>query len=666
MADSFVQLPPDSTGKLLDTAAVTVGANTVQRERHVIADNVSNNYASISAAGAVKVDGSAVTQPVSAASLPLPTGASTDATVANPQVTAGTTSAPTKIDIVGGKTTDVTPQYQPIPLTNAGAAVKVDGSATTQPVSGSVTVSGTVTSNIGTTNGLALDATVSGLQVTQGSTTAGQKGDLVQGAVTTAVPSYTNGQTSPLSLNTAGGLRVDLVDGSGHSANIDPSGNLNFDLQQVGGAAVALGQTTMAASLPVAIASNQSAVPVSQSTAAATTAGWPVVDGTVAEATAAWTSATAGNTALQQNVLGYSSVIVTFNQGTTITGGVVTFEASDTTGFTNAYPIQVVATDSFTAALTYTLQQSTNKAFEVDVSGFAAFRVRLSTVISGTGTVNVGIQSNAMAADPAVTVGGTVAATQSGSWTVTTTPPANASTNIAQVNGSTVATAAAGALLVGIEGHAGATLDATVSAGTAPTNGISTLVQYNSTVPALTAAQTVSMQSDTAGSTYVNVEGRKATYSCFASFTPVAGDIAVLPGSASKTIRVTRVEVSLSTTGTAAVEAVQLVKRSAADTAGTSAAMTTVPHDSNFAAASAAPLSYTAAPTPGAAVGTIRGVQFNDGSSALPGNQTWLWTFGERPASAIVLRGTAQELCVNLGAVVATQTATVSFEWTEE
>jgi len=75
------------------------------------------------------------TQPISVASLPLPSGASTDATVANPQSTAGTTTAPTKIDIMGGKTTDVTPQYQPLPLTNSGAAVKTDGSATTQPVS---------------------------------------------------------------------------------------------------------------------------------------------------------------------------------------------------------------------------------------------------------------------------------------------------------------------------------------------------------------------------------------------------------------------------------------------------------------------------------------------------------------------------------------------------
>lgn len=86
---------------------------------------------------------------------------------------------------------------------SAAGALKVDGSAVTQPVSG------TVTANIGTTGGLALDTSVTGLQVSQGSTTAGEKGGLTLGAVTTAAPTYTTGQSSPLSLTTAGAIRVD-------------------------------------------------------------------------------------------------------------------------------------------------------------------------------------------------------------------------------------------------------------------------------------------------------------------------------------------------------------------------------------------------------------------------------------------------------------------------
>lgn len=100
----------------------------------------------------------------------------------------------------------------PVTLANTGAnatAVKVDGSAVTQPVSG------TVTANIGTSGSLALDASVTGLQVAQGSTTSGQKGNLVQGAVTTGAPTYTTAQTAPLSLDTAGNLRVNVVAGGG-------------------------------------------------------------------------------------------------------------------------------------------------------------------------------------------------------------------------------------------------------------------------------------------------------------------------------------------------------------------------------------------------------------------------------------------------------------------
>jgi hypothetical protein len=178
-------------------------------------------------------------------------------------------------------------------------------------------------------------------------------------------------------------------------------------------------------------------------------------------------------------------------------------------------------------------------------------------------------------------------------------------------------------------------------------------------------------QVDVSGSLYTDLEGRKTTYSTttpIASNTPAAGDIAVLPGSASKIIRVTRVEVTLSTSGTATIDTVQLIKRSTADSGGTSVSMLAVPHDSAFGAASSLPLAYTAAPTPGNAVGPIRGVQFSDASSAIPGANTWVWTFGDGRggASSIVLHGITEQLCVNLSGVTAVQTGIVSYEWTEE
>src|SRR6266581_3950741 len=70
MADGFVQVAPDSTGKKIDNSEITVGANTVERQRVNIADPTSaTQIATVSAANALKVDGSAVTQPVSATGL---------------------------------------------------------------------------------------------------------------------------------------------------------------------------------------------------------------------------------------------------------------------------------------------------------------------------------------------------------------------------------------------------------------------------------------------------------------------------------------------------------------------------------------------------------------------------------------------------------------------
>lgn len=81
--------------------------------------------------------------------------------------------------------------------------------------------------------------TAPNLEQAQGSTTSGQVGPLIQAAVTTAAPVYTTAKTSPLSQDTAGNLRV-----------------LDARLP------TALGQTTMSASLPVNIASDQTKVPV--------------------------------------------------------------------------------------------------------------------------------------------------------------------------------------------------------------------------------------------------------------------------------------------------------------------------------------------------------------------------------------------------------------------
>lgn len=136
----------------------------------------------------------------------------------------------------------------------------------------SITVDGTVTSNIGTTGGLALDATLAKLTIAQSTALGTNTGALVMGSVTTAAPTYTTGNINPLSLTTTGLLRVD------GSAVTQPISAVSLPLP-TGAATEAtlatrladatftarintLGQKTSANSTPIVIASDQSAIPV--------------------------------------------------------------------------------------------------------------------------------------------------------------------------------------------------------------------------------------------------------------------------------------------------------------------------------------------------------------------------------------------------------------------
>lgn len=56
MSDSFIQVPPDSTGKKLDTEQLTVGANTVERERMQIAGDSATDIAPVTATDGLLVN----------------------------------------------------------------------------------------------------------------------------------------------------------------------------------------------------------------------------------------------------------------------------------------------------------------------------------------------------------------------------------------------------------------------------------------------------------------------------------------------------------------------------------------------------------------------------------------------------------------------------------
>lgn len=166
-----------------------------------------------------------------------------------------------------------------------------------------------------------------------------------------------------------------------------------------------------------------------------------------------------------------------------------------------------------------------------------------------------------------------------------------------------------------------------------------------------------------------------ATYSlATARFTPAATatDVFILNGSATKTVKVTRIILSGNRTADANEINYNIVKRSTANTGGTSATATNVPLDSNSAAATAVGKSYTANPAAlGTAVGTVdnRAVTMPQSNTPLQPAYVCLWEFGSLFESPIVLRGTAEGVAINLEGAALAAGATdfqVTVYWTEE
>ncbi len=163
-------------------------------------------------------------------------------------------------------------------------------------------------------------------------------------------------------------------------------------------------------------------------------------------------------------------------------------------------------------------------------------------------------------------------------------------------------------------------------------------------------------------------DGAKPTYS--ASSVPIvqattAGALFVLQGSSTKTIRLTKCDVS--GIGTTAVTIdISLVKWSSAPSAGTTGTAPVItPHDSTNAAGTAVASIYTVAPTTGTVVGTVRTGKLCCNLTTVAGNPV-TWDFGIRPAQAPILRGTTQYFAVVASALVTGGSIDVYMEFTEE
>jgi hypothetical protein len=125
-----------------------------------------------------------------------------------------------------------------------------------------------------------------------------------------------------------------------------------------------------------------------------------------------------------------------------------------------------------------------------------------STVATGgTGIMKVAITDSSGGALSSSVGQLQVTASQSGTWTV----GISASQTIAVTNTGTFAVQAAqsGTWTADIKGNSGATLDAAISAGTAPANGLAVLSVYNVTAPAPTTGQSMAQQADQNGNLLV-------------------------------------------------------------------------------------------------------------------------------------------------------------------
>jgi hypothetical protein len=163
------------------------------------------------------------------------------------------------------------------------------------------------------------------------------------------------------------------------------------------------------------------------------------------------------------------------------------------------------------------------------------------------------------------------------------------------------------------------------------------------------------------------VDGGKTTYSAIvAAFAAPAGIFFNMVGSATKTVRITRISLAAIGTTAATIEVV-LLKTSTAASGGTVATtLTAVPVDSADAAATAVAKTYSAVPTTGNAVGPVRASKLVaplTGAALTPVE----WLFGNRPGErALVLRGVAQTIQISGSAAITGASFVIEVEWTEE
>lgn len=352
------------------------------------------------------------TQPVSAASLPLPSGAAQDSSVTAPEFSAGTTSAPSKLYLIGGKTSDATPQYQPIPLTNGGAAVKTDSSTTTQPVSAaSLPLPSGASTSGNQTNGTQKTQVVDGSGNVQpaGDTSGHSIHTTVDAAPTTTVTgTVTGNQGTANTLPNAWPVKV--TDGT----NTMPTGDASARSihTTIDNSSLAVTGTFFQGTQPVSCASGATCPTNSTLQAGSAVVGKVGLDTTTPGTTNATSNYQPAGTTGTITANGQTVSVATTGQGTvsiyfngTYAGITVAFEESPDGGTT--WYADTSSSDSASILVnSAALTNNSTVAFSAGVYSATNFRIRATAYTSGT--LNVTLITSAASIEPAATVSGIV------------------------------------------------------------------------------------------------------------------------------------------------------------------------------------------------------------------------------------------------------------------
>ena len=492
------------------------------------------------------------------------------------------------------------------------------------------------------------------------------------------------------------------------NVKVTPSGSLTTAIGDITGI---VGQSTMANSVPVVIASNQSAVPVSQSGtwnigSVASLPSIPAGNNNIGDVDVVSVPAPlnivgsgVGTSALRvqladESLSALENITVTVSNEVEVkndagnpvpVSGTVSATQSGTWNINNVSGIVSLPTGASTAAkqdsqitelqaikghvdqveakldtlITQTdgveaSLSSIDGKIVTTVNGIKVDGSAVTQPVSGTVTANAGTGNftvvQASAANLNATVTGTVAATQSGTW------------NINNVSGT-------------VSLPTNAATETTLSAINTKTPALGSAVSASSSPVVIASDQVVPVtfivkQTYAAGITNLNGTG--------ALLATAPTDIATITGSATKVVKVRKVHISGVATSGAQID-VFLIKRSTANTGGTAVTVTNVPYDSLNAAATATVRYYGAAaaptnPTVGTAVGTIsQSMLFlspltsSNNNPVVGGNSVDI-EFKDGDKQPLTLRGVNEVLAINLNGITvpAGTNLEIDWEWTEE